>query len=137
MIALLLWACAQDPADEVPPPVEPAAAAHWVEGMWTQRALTVSAGLGEALDLLADEKKDKAAEHVMAVYRGAFEPELEPLIREQVSAQTALELEYGFGLVRESMLRGNRSQAKERIEAQSATLDAAAKRLDELKSVLR
>lgn len=137
MLALLIWACTQEPASDLPPPVEAAAASHWIEDMWRQRALTVSAGLDEAQQMLANEEKDKAAEHVMAVYRGAFEPELEPLIREQVSPQVAVELEYGFGLMREAMLKGNRTQAKERIEAFNATLEPAAAHLDELKAVLR
>ncbi|MCB9742808.1 MAG: hypothetical protein H6740_09420 [Alphaproteobacteria bacterium] len=135
----LLWilACGDGPAPDVELPPEPVGVAEYIEGMWAQRALTVRAGLEEALLMRAAGKPAEAADWVMQVYRGSFEPELEPLVREQVDPRVAAELEYGFGLVRDAMRDRGEERVKARVEALCSTLDGASAQLDAKRAVLR
>lgn len=134
MVALLLvLACGHDDRRER---MSPAAAFEYTEGMWQQRAMTVRAGLDEAAALQSGGSRGRAAEAVMLVYEGSFEPELEVLIRREVDARTATELEYRFGLLRATMLDGKTAEVLEQQGALLEQLDRAAARLDEAQAVL-
>ena len=138
---LVLWSCSgappapADPSDE--PPVLPAAASVYSEGLWTQRALTVRAGLDEAMRRWRAGDKEGAKAEVDAVRRGSFAPELEPLIRRDVDPRLATELEFRFGLVREAMGRPSEVALQETLDKLTARLDEGAAKLDEKRAVMR
>lgn len=140
---LVLWSCSgappapADPAEEAPVPVLPAAASVYSEGLWAQRALTVKAGLDEAMRLWRAGDKEGAKAEVDAVRRGSFLPELEPLIRRDVDPRLATELEYRFGLVREAMGRPSEVALQETLDKLTARLDEGAAMLDQKRSVMR
>lgn len=134
-IALLLLACA--PAPDGPAAPEAVGASVYLDQMWSQRALTVRAGLDEARLLYDDGDREAAREMVLAVYRGSFEPELEPLVREVIDPRRAAELEYRFGLVRREMSRRrNRDGVAAAIAALCEQLDRAAVELDRARAVI-
>ncbi|MCB9746200.1 MAG: hypothetical protein H6741_24080 [Alphaproteobacteria bacterium] len=120
----------------VEPPPEPVGVSEYIEGMWGQRALTVRAGLDEALEKHRAGDPEGAAEWVMEVYRGSFEPELEPMVRDRVDPRVAAELEYGFGLTRDAMSARGSERAEARIEALMVSLDEAAAELDAQRAAL-
>ena len=107
---------------------EPVTAMEWSEGMWQGFAMTVSAGVNEAILMAEAGDRDGAKELLVSVYGGSFEPELEVAIREHLGAQNALELELAFELLRGSL--GRRSAAErsatlfERLNVSSQALDA-------------
>jgi hypothetical protein len=74
-------------------------------GMWEQRALTIRAGLEEAVAMAesGDKEKHDIREFIHAVYTGSFEPELEKAIRLHLGARVALELELAFGHLMKSI----------------------------------
>jgi len=134
---LLLSLIACEPASQTGGPTEAIGASEYIPEMWSQRALTVRAGLDEAAALYQEDDKAGAQEMVMAVYEGSFEPELEPLIRQVVDARKAAELEYRFGLVRESMgKRRNEKGVFAAIEALSEQLGRSAAELDRAQAVI-
>jgi hypothetical protein len=137
---LTLWiaaliACQPGPADDTPPPA--VGANVYLESMWSERALTVRAGLEEAEGLYNQGDPEGAAELVLAVYHGSFEPELEPLIREVVDPRKAAELEYRFGLVRDAVeRRRNKEGVHKAIATLVEQLDRAAAELDGARAVI-
>lgn len=136
MLALAAAAC--DGASPAGDDVVPAAAAEtYTDGMWVERAKTVRAGLDEALAMHEAGDRGDAAEMVMMVYRGSFEPELEPLVREMVDARVAAELEYRFGLTRDAMTQRRVDAAKAQAQTLTDRLDEAAAQLDAKHAVLR
>jgi len=135
LLLLSLIACEPGPQGEGP--TEAIGASEYIPEMWSQRALTVRAGLDEAAALYQEEDREAAQAMVMAVYKGSFEPELEPLIRQGVDPRKAAELEYRFGLVREAMgRRRNEKGVFAAVEALSEQLDRAAAELDRAQAVI-
>lgn len=132
----LVWlACSPDPAPEVA--VAPAAADVYLEGMWAQRALTVQAGLEEALLHAQLGEKDRALAAVDAVMAGSFRPELEPLLREQVDPRLATELEFRFGVLREALRGGDAARAQAALTRLGERLQEGAGALDQKRAVMR
>jgi hypothetical protein len=121
---LTLWiaaliACQPGPADDTPPPAVGANVYLEAEGLYNQ---------GDP---------EGAAELVLAVYHGSFEPELEPLIREVVDPRKAAELEYRFGLVRDAVeRRRNKEGVHKAIATLVEQLDRAAAELDGARAVI-
>lgn len=137
MLSLLWILACGSPGDAVPDPVgEPLAAAVYSAGMWGERVLTVTAGLDEALATLAGGDPQAAAALSAAVYRGSFEPELEPLIRAQLGRSAAATAEYGFGLVGQALTDGDALLATERRDALVVRLTGLAESLDAAQAVL-
>jgi hypothetical protein len=101
----------------------------WSEGLWSGQALTIRAGLEEAILLTESGERERAAELALQVYRGSFEPELEPAIREVLGVRATTQMEFRFGLVVDSLRRGKEgvSTVADLLEG----LDEAAARLDE------
>ncbi len=133
----MLWMLACATPGETEPVFEPVAATVYSEGMWQQRVLTVVAGLDESLQTLAAGDDQGAAELCAAVYRGSFEPELEPLIRDQLGRQEAARTEYGFGLLRQALSVADAPGAKRHRDALVALLHAHGTALDEAQAVLK
>jgi len=107
----------------------------YLEDMWSERALTVQAGLEEARALYDEGRREAAQQMIDAVYEGSFEPELEQLVRHQLDSRRAAELEYGFGLLREAMGGRDPAAVDARIEALNGQIDNAAEELDELRAI--
>ncbi|HJN77438.1 MAG TPA: hypothetical protein QGF58_26170 [Myxococcota bacterium] len=106
-------------------------------GMWEARALTVEAGIDEALVAWDAGDDAEAAKTVQMVYEGSFEPELEPALRELVGPRESVELELRFGLLRCAMEGRDRA----RIVAIGAEivepLKVHAAELDGMRAVIR
>ena len=112
---------------------EPVAAMEWSEDMWQGFAMTVSAGVNEAISMAAAGDRDGGKELLVSVYHGSFEPELEVAIREHLGAQNALELELAFELLRGSL---GRSGAEERSATLFERLSVSSQALDALEAAL-
>ena len=106
-------------------------------GMWEARALTVEAGLDEAMASWEAGDRSQAAETVQLVYEGSFEPELEPVMRELVGPREAVELELRFGLLRDAMEGRDAQRVEAARGAVVEPLKAHAATLDELRAVIR
>ena len=106
-------------------------------GMWEQRALTIRAGLNEAVTMAetGEVEKQEVREFIHAVYTGSFEPELEKAIRQHLGARVALELELAFGHFMKSIT--NRRTRKDTAEALSEKIGQAAGILESKAAGLR
>jgi hypothetical protein len=135
-LLLSVLACGSPGNAEAEPAAEALAAAVYSNGMWAARVLTVTAGLDEALGTLAKGDTRAAADLCAAVYRGSFEPELEPLIRAHLGRQISARTEYGFGLVRQALLTGDSAKAQTERDALVAMLIHHAESLDKAGAVL-
>jgi hypothetical protein len=135
--ALIMLGCGTPGTVEAEVPAEPLAAAVYSDGMWSERVLTVAAGLDEALGKLDAGDAAAAAELCGAVYRHSFEPELEPLTRARLGRASAAGTEYGFGLVRSALADGDTRAARAQRDALVRTLTAQAAELDAARAVLR
>lgn len=138
MLSLLLLSfVACEPASPEVSTSEAIGASEYIPDMWGQRALTVRAGLDEASAMYQEGDREGSQAMVMAVYRGSFEPELEPLVREVVDPRKAAELEYRFGLVRDAMSRRKNDKGVFlAIEDLSEQLSRAAAELDRAQAVI-
>ncbi|MEE2752087.1 MAG: hypothetical protein VX519_11715 [Myxococcota bacterium] len=133
MFGLLLWlgmGCTGEPGAAGENAYE-----GWTEGLWSGQALTIRAGMDEALSLIESGELERGAALALQVYEGSFEPEMEPAIREVLGPRAATEMEFRFGVVVDSLRagRGGASTAAELMDA----LDEAAARLDEQRVEIR
>jgi hypothetical protein len=112
---------------------DPVAAMEWSEGMWQGFAMTVTAGVNEAISMADAGDRDGAIELLVSVYHGSFEPELEVAIREYLGAQNALELEFAFEMLRGSL---GRRDVTERSATLYERLSVSSQALDALEAVL-
>ncbi len=133
-LLFLLGACATEVAEAEP--IGAVAVEAYIEDMWSERALTVQAGLEEARALYDEGEREAAQQMIDAVYQGSFEPELEQLVRHRLDSRRAAELEYGFGLLREAMGRRDPTVVDARMEALSDQIDNASEELDQLRAIL-
>ena len=131
MLLPLLISCSTGFADVTSGPAE------YLPGMWEARAMTVQAGVDEALVAWDAGDRSGAAETVELVYEGSFEPELEPTVRELVGPAEAVELEYRFGALAMAMKGRDRGRVEAAIEAVRTPLTAHAHTLDDLRAVIR
>lgn len=106
-------------------------------GMWEQRALTIRAGLDEAVAMAegGETEKQEVRDFIHAVYTGSFEPELEKAIRLHLGARVALELELAFGHLMKSIT--NRRTRKDAAESLSEKIAQAAGILESKAASLR
>lgn len=81
-------------------------------GMWEQRALTISAGIQEALQLAKEGQRTQSVALVEAIYTGSYEPELEVAIRDHLGARVALELELEFGRLMKEINHRRKREAR-------------------------
>ncbi len=107
----------------------------WTEGLWSGQALTIRAGMDEAVSLVEADENERGADLALQVYEGSFEPEMEPAIREVLGSRAATEMEFRFGVVVDSLRAGHggASTAADLVDA----LDEAAARLDEQRVEIR
>ena len=134
MFLLTLLACTFEEAEAED--FTAVAAEVYIEDMWSQRVLTVRSGLEEARALYDEGRREQAQGVIDSVYEGSFEPELEPLIRTKLDSRRAVQLEYGFGLVREAMGRRDPVTVEARLNTLMGQLDEASRELDQLRAVL-
>lgn len=129
--SLLLLACSTGLADAT------RGSEAYLPGMWEARALTVESGIDEALIAWESGDRSGAAETIELVYAGSFEPELEPTVRELIGARPAVELEYGFGTLRQAMAGRDRARIDAAVVAMNEPLQAHAATLDQMRAVIR
>jgi hypothetical protein len=132
LVLLLLLACGGASDEDAPIAV---VGASYSAGMWEQRALTLSAGIQEALQLAKDGQAAESVELVEAIYTGSYEPELEVAIRDHLGARVALELELEFGRLMKDI--GNRRRRSERALSLSEQVQQAAAILESKEADLR
>ena len=133
LVLLLLLACGGASDEEVGRTAMEGA--PYSSGMWEQRALTLSAGIQEALQLAKDGQRTESVDLVEAIYTGSYEPELEVAIRDHLGARVALELELEFGRLMKDI--GNRRKRSERALSLSDQVQQAAAILESKEAALR
>lgn len=131
LLVPLLLSCSTGLAEVTSGPAE------YLPGMWEARAMTVQAGVDEALVAWDAGDRERAAETIELVYEGSFEPELEPTVRELVGPREAVELEYRFGALAQAMRGRDRSRIEAAVGAVREPLQAHAHTLDEMRAVIR
>jgi hypothetical protein len=94
-------------------------------GMWEQRALTLSAGINEAVKLAEENQKTEAVALVEAIYTGSYEPELEIAIRDHLGVRVALELELEFGRLMKDIRHRKRGAVRAKALAEQVRQAAA------------
>jgi hypothetical protein len=94
-------------------------------GMWEQRALTLSAGINEAVKLAEEDQNTEAVALVEAIYTGSYEPELEIAIRNHLGAHVALELELEFGRLMKDIKNRKRRSDRAKVLAEQVRQAAA------------
>lgn len=94
-------------------------------GMWEQRALTLSAGINEAVKLAEENQKTEAVALVEAIYTGSYEPELEVAIRDHLGVRVALELELEFGRLMKDIRHRKRGPDRAEVLAEQVRQAAA------------
>lgn len=109
---------------------------EYLDGMWEARALTVEAGLEEAHIAWEAGDRDAASALVGQIYAGSFEPELEPLLRQQEGTAAAAAFEYQFGQLQVA-LQGRDGAKVDTLQKQlCADLLQTARRYDAAEAVL-
>ena len=106
-------------------------------GMWEQRALTIRAGLNEAVTMAesGEVEREETRDFIHSVYTGSFEPELEKAIRQHLGARVALELELAFGHLMKAIT--NRRTRQDSADALSEKIAQAAGILESKAASLR